>query len=99
MKIYRFRTTISTAGGAGSANTNPIIGGLCRSIFIQALTSGTTFQANIQSAYANTMRAFTNTVTQLNYDERVLPMEGVYTLQITSASADGQFQCEFMVQE
>lgn len=99
MKIYRFRTTISTAGGSGSANTNPVIGGLCRQVYIRAQTSGALFRANIQSAYADTMRAYQLHTSTIMDDNRVLPMAGVYTVQITGASADGDFTTELLVQE
>ena len=99
MKIYRYRTTLSTSGLTGSTNTNPIIGAICHQIYIQAQTATTTFQANIQDVYATTARSYAVHVGKILDDNLRLPVENIYTIQITNASADGPFDVMLLARE
>lgn len=97
--IHRFYTTLVTAAGAGSTNTQPFVGGLCRHIFIQSSTTGTTFQANITDPDSLQVRTYSGVATTVSDANQILPVLGTYTIRITNASADGLFSIFMMVEE
>ena len=98
MRIDRVVRTITTSGGSGSENTLDIQGGLCRQIYIIAGTSTTTFRANIVDPDSLNVRRYDFHREEIN-DSEVLPMVGIYTIQITNASADGPFTCRMLIEE
>lgn len=101
MIIHRVKQTITTEGGIGSANTNPIIGGLCHAVYILAKTTGTTFKANIQDSHGFPLRQYDSLITTDIVDAQnwPIPMDGIQTIQITDASADGNFDIQILVRE
>ena len=98
MSVYKFRTIISTNGGTGSENTNNVIHGLCRQIYIKAGTSSTVFRATITDEDSDVVRSYGFSRGEID-DDKPLPVVGIYTIQIASASVDGQFTCKMMVLE
>lgn len=99
MDIHKVETTITTAGGNGSHNTLPIIGGLCRHIFIQPESSGTIYDFAITNDSSLEVRGYDNITDTLNDDSRILPMRGIYTVSVQSANQDSLFNILFMVQQ
>lgn len=98
-QIYKFTTTMTVTLNTGAANTHRIPHGLLRQLLITAQTSGTIFRANITDDGGDIVRSYEFAKTQINDDNRPLPVTGIYTLNITNASADGQFRVKFVVQE
>ena len=100
MQIHRFISTMNTAGGTGSLNTQNLRGGLCRQIIIQAGTSSTNFSANLTDDDALAVRTYSTISGGILIDDnRVLPVKGTYTMQVTGATADGRFTCVMLVEE
>ena len=99
MQIHRHIATVTTAGGSGSTNTSPFRGGLCRQVLIVSGTTTTTFRSNLTDPDSNTVRSYSTVTGTLNDDNRILPVRGAYTLNVTNASADGNFTCMLMVEE
>ena len=99
MQIHRHLRTLTTAGGTGSTNTLPLKGGLCRMILISAGTAATTFKANLTDDDSLTVREDSAVTGTLLDDNRPLAVRGTYTIQVTNASADGNFTTMLMVEE
>ena len=98
MQIYKIETTITTAGGSGSANSLNIIGGICRQVYIKSSTAGTTFRTTITDSGSRVIREYDYT-TDFILDEIPLIMQGVYTIQILNSDKDQDFNVLFMVGE
>ena len=99
MDIHVEKHTISTTGGTGSSNTNRILGGLCRQIYVLAGTSTTTFRFDLSDEDTLYTRSYDFHKGEINDDERRFPVRGTYTLRVTDASADGDFTVRMMIQQ
>ena len=91
MDIHVEKIIISSAGGTGSQNTLPIIGGLLRHVYVLAGTSTTSFRFDIADSDAVYLRSYDFHNQEINDDETSLPVRGILTARVTNASADGQF--------
>lgn len=99
MQIYKYRTTVTTAGGSGSANTNPIVHGLLRQVYINASTSTTIFRATLTDEDSDVVLRYDWNRGEINDLLKPVPVSGIYTLAINEVSADGAFTVKLMVQE
>lgn len=99
MTIHEHRVSITAAAGSVASTTLNIRGGLMRNFLVRANSSTTIFRANLVDS---------NSVTRMNYgfhefeinDQNVsFPMVGTYTLNITNASYDDQFQVVLSIEE
>lgn len=98
MQVYRFETSMTSAGGTVSVNTLDIIGGMCEQIYIKAATSDTTFRAKITDEGSRVVREYDYTPSFL-LDEQPLIMQGVYTIQVNSGSHDQDYDILLMLRE
>lgn len=90
--IYLHRATITTASGTSSTLTLNIPHGLCYQVLIRALTSSaTTFSADITDSNSLRVVDWGFHDGEINEQGILLPMAGVYTLNITNASATDTF--------
>lgn len=99
MDIHVEKHTISTASGSGSSNTNPIIGGICRQLFVSAGTSGTSFRFDLSDEDTLYVRNYDFHRGEINDDKWPFPVRGRYTLRVTDASADGNFTIRMLIQQ
>jgi hypothetical protein len=96
--IYKYKTTVTIAAGSGSVNTNNIIGGLCREILISPATSTTTYKVNIVDEDNLTIKSY-DFKKGLYIDTTEFIAYGIYTINITSSSANEVFTIRMMVTE
>lgn len=80
-------------------NTQNLKGGICRQVIVKASTAATTFHVTITDENSLPVRTYSTATGILLDDNRVIPVMGIYTLQITTASADGLFTLMMMVEE
>jgi len=91
MSVYRFQPgQVTPTAGLWSGNTLKILGRLCQQIYIKATTSTTTFNLTITDPDSIAVRKFTNLTGTLN-DLTPFPMNGINTVEISSASVDEAF--------
>ena len=99
-QVYKLKATVSTTGGSGSQNTNRVVHGLCYQLFVNAGTSTTIFRANLTDEDGDVIKDYDFHRGQINDLFRdPVPVVGVYTINVTNASADGDFTCKFLVVE
>jgi hypothetical protein len=68
-------------------------------ILVSAGTSTTTFRANVTDDDSLTVREYATVTGTLLDDNRPLAVRGTYTIEVTNASADGNFTTLLMVEE
>jgi len=98
MDIHVVKKTISTSSGTGSENTLPIVGGLCRQIYVIAGTDTTSFRFDVTNDHSVAVRSYDFYKQEL-IDDGILAMRGVYTLRVTDADADGNFTIGMLIQQ
>lgn len=99
MSIYRYQPgSVTPTAGLWSGNTLKILGRLCQQIYVKAATSSTTFSLTITDPDSVAVRKFTNITGTLN-DLTPFPMDGINTVEISSASVDEAFTVLLCVME
>lgn len=99
MTIYEHKTSITAAAGTVSTVTLPILGGLCRLIYIKANTSTTVFRANLQDEDGDNICDWGFSTGMLRENAIAIPVSGRNTLQITNASLNDIFKVKIKVEE
>ena len=90
--------TGSTSSGALSTNTVAALQGIAREIIISPATSTTVYNLTITNN--NSLDVFiSNSITGDLIEEVALPLRGVYTVAISSATADEAFSMAIIVEE
>ena len=99
--IYVHRATITTVSGTVGSTTLNVKGGLCQQVLVRSLTSGLTiFRANLTDSSANLIvRNYAFHEGEINDVGMGMPLAGVYTLNITNASATDTFAFLLAVDE
>lgn len=96
MLIYRYiPASVTTSSGEWAGNTLSISGGLCKQVFVKSASGGTLFTVTITDRFDNIVREMEHNTGLLN-DLTEWPVDGIYTVAITSASADEAFNVEML---
>ena len=96
--IHHENMTGSTLSGALSINTVAALQGIAREIIISPATSTT--QYNLVITNDNSLDVFLSTSMTGDFIEEVaLPFRGIYTVAISSATADEVFSMAIIVEE
>ena len=90
MLIYKYHPSVVTVSGAWSGNTARLNGGLCRQVYVKPASSDTTFTVEIIDKDDISVRTFEGCT--LVSDFTAFFVEGIYTVSISSASADEAFE-------
>ena len=77
---------------------NNIFPGLCCQLYVKSASAGTTFNVTVTDAYDVDIRKITGIKNVLN-DLTKLPVRGVLTIAIDTASADEAFTLRLIVEE
>ena len=97
MLIHKEKLILTASSGDSSDNTNPIRG-LCRHIIIKPETETTQYDFSITNSdgiiiYERTSEL--GTLTELT----TIPVRGIYTLSIESATVDEDFEVQLLLEE
>ena len=87
--LYKYNPSATTVSGEWSGNTLPTVG-MCSQVYIKSTTATTTFNVTITDRDDIVVRQFTNVKGLVN-DLTPFPVQGIYTVAISSASADEIF--------
>ena len=97
--VYKFKNTITTVAGSASGNTVPLHG-ICQYIYLEPTTSTTVYNVTITDDDNDTVK---------NYDLRFFKgvmrdftpfiVQGIYTIAISSATANEPFTVKMLVRE
>ena len=98
MQIYKFETSVTTAGGSISLNTLDIVGGLAHQIYIKGASSGVLFRAKLTDDHSRVVREYEQSADFI-IDEDPLIMQGVYTFQIFDATQDQNYDILVILRE
>ena len=99
IQVYELATTGgTTASGSWSANTNRITGGILGHMYIGFTTTSTTFDFKLIDGSNRNVIELT-TITGILNREYQIPIRGIYTMQITNASADEAFKLRFAIRD
>ena len=97
--IYVFKpTNVETSSGDWTEDTEKVIGGICKQVYVKADSSDTTFDFIITDDDDVEQRKFESCTGVLN-DLTEFPMRGVYTATLDNASADEAFTVRLYVLE
>ena len=100
MTVHEHRATVTAVAGAVGSTTLTIPGGLCRQVLIRSTTSlATIFRADLTDANGTVRKNYAYHEGELNDINPALPMAGVYTINITNASANDTFSILVGIQE
>jgi len=99
MRIHPVERTVETASGTASFNTVTLIGGVCRMVYIKAATDGTVFSASVTDAKNREVLNYAAERTPIIDITNHIPVRGVYTVEISGADADQEFDCLMMIEE
>lgn len=100
MNPYIHKATISTAAGAANSTTLNVKGGLWRQFIVRANTSNLTiFRATVEDENAVILRHYGYHEGDLNDTTMAIPVVGVLTIRISSASAAETFSVRLGVEE
>lgn len=89
--------SLTTVGGASSANT-PRIYGMCRLVYVNPATSTTEWDIKLTD-YKNRVIYHKRDETGVLRDYVSFPVKGIYTVDIENASADEAFTLFFQIGE
>jgi len=99
MLIYKIDISQTSSSGAWSFNTKKIVSGLLKQIIIEAATATTTFGVTITDD-KNNIVYFTDTKATGTLRECAdIPIKGIHTIAVDTASADEAFTGKLMVVE
>lgn len=98
MVLYKVETSITASAGAVSVNTLKAIGGLCRQVLIYSTNTDTTFNVQLIDEKSRPARDWVDNTYMVN-DLDTFPVQGIYTISITNASADEAFTVFLGIQE
>ena len=87
---YKYYQTPTTVSGSWAGNTEAMVGMLCRQIYVKSTTTTTTFDVTVTDEKNVEIQKFTDAIGLIN-DLTPLPVEGIVTVTISSASADEVF--------
>ncbi len=92
MTLHQYQPTgVATSGTAWSGNTIKVAESRCQHIFVKAASNDTTFDLTVTDYKSRDVRKYT-AVTQTVNDLTPWPTKGIYTISISSASADETFE-------
>jgi hypothetical protein len=98
MVIHAENITGTTSSGSLQVNTVAALQGIAREIIISPATSSTTYNLTITND--NSLDIFISTSITGDFIEEVaLPLRGVYTVAISSATADEEFNMAIILEE
>jgi len=89
--------SVTVSAGAWSGNTQKVMG-LLLHVVVQATTTTTTFNFSITDEDGIVIKEWIGNTDELNV-ETYIPLEGVYTLAIATASADEVFKVYLGIDE
>lgn len=97
--VYELATTGgTTASGSWSCNTNKLPSGLLGHVFIDFTSDDTVFDFKLIDSNDREVVRLEDMTKTFNREYR-LPVKGIYTLQISNATADEYFKLRFAVQD
>ena len=98
MVIHSENMTGTTSSGALSTNTVAALSGIAREIIISPATSTTTY--NLVITNDNSLTVFKSSSIEGDFIEEVaLPFRGVYTVAVSQATKDEEFNIAIVLEE
>ena len=98
MTIYKEYKIGTASTGTWSDNTGRFHGDALLHVVVQAATGTTTFDFSLVNDDSVTVKTWNRNTGELN-EEVYIPLRGIYTMQISNASADEEFKILLMVDE
>ena len=95
--VHKHIESITAVAGSGATNTPPIDGD-CKFLYIEPATLTTTYKVNITDDDNDTVKSWDWTKGVLK-DRIPMIMHGVYTVNITDATANEEFSIKMLVEE
>lgn len=96
--IHKEILSTTAVGGAGTVNTTTFLNGLLREVLSSPATGTTTYTITITSPEGLTVF---QTVSQVGdmADEVTIPLRGIHTISISSATVDELFNINLVIDE
>lgn len=98
MMIHSENLSGSTASGTLAVNTNSVMQGIIKSVIVSPATGSTTYNVAITNPDGLTVYSKTSNTGDI-FEQTELPVRGMYTVTISSASADEAFSIALVLQE